>query len=73
MHVNKYFQDFDYTKPTMIIEEALKELRKNKHLYDHQTYLQLRSEIIEGLELAKNSRYKLTIFDEASYSYKLVF
>lgn len=73
IHVNKYFQDFDYTKPTAIIEEALRELRKNKHLYDYQTYMQLRSEIIEGLELAKNSRYKLTIFDEASYSYKLVF
>lgn len=72
-NVYKYFQDYDYTKPFLKIEEALKELKKNKHLYDHATYLNLRSEIIASLELAKNSKYKLTLFDENSYSYKLVF
>ncbi len=73
INVNKYFQNYDFTKPFLIIKEALEELKKDRHLYDWQTYQKMRSDIIAGLELAKNSRYKLTLFDENSYSYKLIF
>jgi len=69
----KSFQDFDYTKPFNEIEEALEELKKNRHLYDFATYLKLRSEIIRGLNLQQKSKYITTLFDDASYSYKLIF
>ena len=72
-HVIKSFQDFDFMKPYLKIEEALKELKKNRHLYEHSVYMELRSKIISDLELAKNSKYTLTLFDENSYSYKLIF
>jgi hypothetical protein len=55
------------------IEEATEELKKNRHLYDWATYYAMRTKIIEELELAKNSKYKLTIYDENSFSYKLIF
>jgi len=66
-------QNFDFSEPYYKIKEATEELRKNRHLYDRVTYLRIRSEIIAGLELAKNSKYKLTLFDQDCYSYKLVF
>ena len=72
-NIIKSFQDFDYTKPFSKIEDALEELRKEKHLYDFATYLKIRSKIIADLDLARNSKYTLTLFDENSYSYKLIF
>ena len=76
-HTAKSFQDFDFTKPFQKIEEALQELKKNRHLYEPMEYMELRSKIIEELDLARNSKYAITLFESDknvnSYSYKLVF
>jgi len=72
-NITKSFQDFDYAKPCKEIEDALKGLKKKKHLYDFATYLKLKSEIIRGLHLQEKSIYITSLFDHARYSYKLIF
>ena len=69
----KQVSNYDYTRLYSLIEEALEDLNKNKKKYNFIDYLKRRSEIINELELAKNSKFKITIFDEKAYSYKLIF
>jgi len=77
--VKKTLQNYDYTKPTVEIEDALKDLKKKRHLYDEITYNQMRSKIIAGLELAKKSKFNVMLdamLDDKKpfiYSYKLLF
>lgn len=73
--VKKTLQNYDYTKPTVEIEDALKDLKKKRHLYDEITYNQMRSKIIAGLELAKKSKFNVNLNDKEPfiYSYKLLF
>jgi len=73
--VKKTLQNYDYTKPTVEIEDALKDLKKKRHLYDEITYNQMRSKIIAGLELAKKSKFNVKLNDKEPfiYSYKLLF
>ncbi len=79
--VKKTLQNYDYTKPTVEIEDALKDLKKKRHLYDEITYNQMRSKIIAGLELAKKSKFNVMLIDKdpsidkepSIYSYKLLF
>ena len=69
--IKKNLIQYDYTKLKDTIKEALKNI--SKKMYDFSTYTKMRSEIIQGLELSKNSKYNVSLFDEKSYSYKLVF
>ncbi len=73
--VKKTLQNYDYTKPTVEIEDALKDLKKKRHLYDEITYNQMRSKIIAGLQLAKKSKFNVMLDDKEPfiYSYKLLF
>ena len=75
--VKKTLQNYDYSKPTFEIEEALKDLKKKRHLYDEATYNAMRSKIIAGLELAKKSKFNVMLADKEkepfNYSYKLLF
>ena len=75
--VKKTLQNYDYSKPTFEIEEALKDLKKKRHLYDEATYNAMRSKIIAGLELAKKSKFNVMLTDKEkepfNYSYKLLF
>ena len=75
--VKKTLQNYDYSKPTFEIEEALKDLKKKRHLYDEATYNAMRSKIIAGLELAKKSKFNVMLIDKEkepfNYSYKLLF
>jgi hypothetical protein len=63
--------NFDYTKLEFTIKEALEDI--NRSLYTLTKYRKIRSKIIEELELFKTSKHKISLFDEKSYSYKLVF
>ena len=75
--VKKTLQNYDYSRPTFEIEEALKDLKKKRHLYDEATYNALRSKIIASLELAKKSKFNVMLADNEkqpfNYSYKLLF
>lgn len=70
-NIKKGISNYDYTRLKAIIKEALEDV--DKKLYNFTTYNKIRSDIIQDLELHKSSKYKITLFDENFYSYKLVF
>jgi hypothetical protein len=67
--------NYDYTRLELLIEDAVKDLRKDfkQNLYDFITFNKLRSIKIGELQLSKTSKYNLNVFDENYYSYKLIF
>lgn len=67
----KNLYNYDYTRVKVLIKQALEGVDKSQ--YDRPTYLKIRSKIIQDLELHKSGKYKITLFDEDYYSYKLVF
>lgn len=70
-NLKKSLYNYDYTRLKILIKEATDTIDKKQ--YDHQTYLKIRSQKIQELELHKSSKYRVTLFDEDCYSYKLVF
>ncbi len=70
-NITKSLADYNYSSLEEKIKEATKEL--DKTAYDFYTYKNLRTEIIKDLNLHKDIKYNLNIFDENFYSYKLIF
>jgi hypothetical protein len=62
---------FDFTGLKKVIDKKLEEI--DKSLYNEFEYRALQIEKIEELELHKQTKINLNIFDENFYSYKLIF
>ena len=71
--IKKSIMSYDYTTLFDTIKEALEEKGIKKRDYTFTEYNTIRDQVILDLNLPKRSKYDLTIFDEKSYSYKLVF
>jgi threonine synthase len=69
--VEKFSSNFDYKPLAAKIKDALKDIDK-KSLTPLE-YAKLRHEKIEELQLPINTKYNLNLFNDDSYSYKLVF
>ncbi len=74
-NITRLANDYDFTKPYLMIKEALEPLNKalNKEEITREVYNEKRTKIILGLELHKKTKYDFTIFDNDTYSYKLIF
>jgi hypothetical protein len=62
---------FDFTGIKKIIDKKLEEI--DKSLYTQFEYRNLQIEKVLELELHKQTKINLNIFDENFYSYKLIF
>lgn len=71
INVKKIIYNNDYSKIWKIIDDRMKE--EDKSQYTWSEYRNLQDKIIMELELAKNSKLNINIFDENFYSYKLIF
>ena len=72
-YIKKSIMSYDYTKLSKTIKDALEERGIKKSDYTFTEYNEVRDQVILELNLPKRSKYDLTIFDEKSYSYKLIF
>jgi hypothetical protein len=62
---------FDFAGLKKVIDKKLEEI--DKSLYNQFEYRELQIEKILELELHKQTKVNLNIFDENFYSYKLIF
>jgi hypothetical protein len=62
---------FDFTGLKKVIDKKLEEI--DRSLYNEFEYRALQIEKVEELELHKQTKINLNIFDENFYSYKLIF
>jgi hypothetical protein len=69
--VKKMLNTFDFAGLKKVIDKKLEEI--DKSLYNQFEYRELQIEKILELELHKQTKVNLNIFDENFYSYKLIF
>ena len=69
--IKKNLINYDYIKIKNTIKEALEGI--DRKIQTFTSYNKTRSKIIQNLELSKENKYRLNLFDENSYSYKLIF
>ena len=71
LDVKKVMSNNDYSRIWKIIDDRMKE--EDKTQYSWSEYRALQDKIIMQLELPKQSKLNINIFDESFYSYKLIF
>lgn len=69
--IKKTLNNYDFTNLKNIIDKKLEEI--DKSMYSAFEYRNLQIEKILELELHKQTKFNLNIFDENFYSYKLIF
>lgn len=69
--IKKTLNNYDFTNLKNIIDKKLEEI--DKSLYSPFEYRNLQIEKILELELHKQTKFNLNMFDENFYSYKLIF
>lgn len=70
-NIKKTLNNYDFTNLKNIIDKKLEEI--DKSMYTAFEYRNLQIEKILELELHKQTKFNLNIFDENFYSYKLIF
>ncbi len=70
-NIKKTIYNNDYSRIWKIIDDRMQE--EDKSQYSWSEFRNLQDKIIMDLELAKNSKLNINIFDENFYSYKLIF
>lgn len=69
--IKKTLNNYDFTNLKNIVDKKLEEI--DKSMYSAFEYRNLQIEKILELELHKQTKFNLNIFDENFYSYKLIF